>query len=108
MLGIIVVFFLLYGVKYFLYKEYREKKFVKIFDYLLSIVTISFYIFFMLLFAVVYGMERLNTKIAVLLTVASFLLLVVKFFFINKKSMKYTVVIDVFYFIILVLFVLAG
>ena len=108
MAGLIGIIFLIYGIKYFMYKKHNEEVFVKIFDYFLSIATVSFYIFFLLIFTAVYGMERINTKAAFLLTVISLLLLIVKFLFITKKSMKYTVIIDIFYFIILILFILAG
>ncbi len=108
MIGLIGIIFLLYSIKYFMYKKHSEKVFVKILDYLLSIATAGFYIFFLLIFTAVYGMERINTKIVFLLTVISLLLLIAKFLFITKKSMKYTVIIDIFYFIILILFILAG
>ena len=108
MAGLIGIIFLIYGIKYFMYKKYREKAFVKIFDYFLSIATAGFYIFFLLIFTAVYGMERINTKIAFLLTVISLLLLIVKFLFITTNSIKYTLIIDIFYFIILILFILVG
>ena len=108
MIVLLGTFFLLYGIKYFMYKKHNGEVSVKIFDYLLSIATASIYVFFLFIFTAVYGMERINTKIAFLLTVISLLLLIVKFLFITKKSMKYTVIIDIFYFIILILFILAG
>ena len=108
MTGFIMMIFLLYSIKYFMYKKYNEKIFVKIFDYSLSTATVVLYVFFLLIFAAVYGMGRINTKIAVLLTVVSFLLLIAKFLFIKKKSIKYTVITDIFYFIILILFILVG
>ena len=100
--------FLLYGIKYFMYKKHNGEVSVKIFDYLLSIATASIYVFFLFIFTAVYGMERINTKIVFLLIVISLLLLIVKFLFIAKKSMKYTVIIDIFYFIILILLFFAG
>ena len=108
MMGVTAIFFLLYGIKYFMYKKNDEKIFVKVFDFFLSIVTTGLYFFFTLIFAAVYGMGRTNTKIAVLLAVMSFLMLILKCFFMKKESMKYTIITDVFYFIILVVFILIG
>ena len=108
MTGVMGILFLLYGMKYFMYKMNNEKIFVKIFDFLLSIATTGFYIFCTLIFAAVYGVGRINTQIAVILAVMSFLLLMAKCIFMKTGSMKYTVIIDVFYFIILILFILAG
>ena len=39
--------FLLYGIKYFMYKKHNGEVSVKIFDYLLSIATVSIYVFFL-------------------------------------------------------------
>ena len=108
MTGIIGIFFLLYIVKYFMYKTNDGKPFAKIFDFLLSTATVGFYMFFAMIFIAVYGMERINTKIAVFLTGISLLVLIIKFLFIKKKSMKFTIIIDIFYFIILTVFILVG
>lgn len=102
------IFFLLYGIKYFLYKRNNENIFIKIYDFVLSMLTTGLYAIFMLIFTAVYGMEKINTKIAVLLTVGSVLILVVKCLFIKKKSMKYTIALDIFYFIIFLGFISVG
>ncbi len=97
----IIVYLLLYLVKYFLYEI--EIKFFIWYSILLNIITVCFFTLFPYILLKIYGFKNIYSILELGLLVISVILMIKNFIFIKNKMKFYIFIIDINYFLIYLL-----